>query len=409
MRIATSQIYDAGLRGIQDLQSSVARTQAEITAGRRQLTPADDPAAATLIDRIQQEAARSDQYLRNIDVAQRDLQQQESQLSAVEDSMFRLRELFVAAGNAAYGASERANIAAELESKALELQGLFNGQGANGEYVFGGYQGSAPPFVTRPGGAVEYAGDTGQRYLQVSTGVDIAVRDNGKDLFEGMPSANNTFITRVGGNNTGTGNISTGRIVDQSAWDAVFPDDVVLRFDSPLGPGSFSAYRRDNGTGALSLISTQAYVPGTSLRIAGTEVQLVGSPAAGDQFVLEASNRQPLITTVQRMAAALRSTDESTQGKAERAAAVAEGLANLTQAESHVFAGRSDLGSRLKLIDAARGEQQQGKLINQELLSKVQDLDYNEAISKLSFQNFVLEAAQKSLAKVSGISLFDYL
>jgi flagellar hook-associated protein 3 FlgL len=39
----------------------------------------------------------------------------------------------------------------------------------------------------------------------------------------------------------------------------------------------------------------------------------------------------------------------------------------------------------------------------------VQDLDFTEAISRLSYQNFVLEAAQRSLAKVAGISLFDYL
>lgn len=409
MRIASSQIFDSGLRGIQDLQASVARTQTEITAGKKLLTPADDPAAATLADRIRQETARSDQYLRNIDVAERELRQEESQLSGVEDALFRLRELFVAAGNAAYGSSERSNITAELEAKALELQGLFNAQGAGGEYVFAGYKGNSAPFVTRPGGAVDYVGDTGQRYLQVSTGVDISVRDNGKDLFEGIPSANSTFITRVGLANAGDGNITTGRLYDQAAWDAVYPDDVVLRFDAPLGPNSLSAYRRDNITGVETLISTQALTSGSVVRVAGAEVQLVGTPAAGDEFVLEASNTQSLITTIQRMAAALRSTDESAQGNAERGAAIAEGLANLGQAEAHVFAGRADLGSRLKLVDSARGAQEEAKLINQELLSKVQDLDYNEAISRLSFQNFVLEAAQKSLAKVAGISLFDYL
>ena len=316
MRIATSQLFDSGLKGIQDVQSGLTRTQDEIASGKRLLTPADDPASATLIDRINQESARSDQYLRNIDVAQRDLQQQESQLTAVEDSMYRLRELFVAAGNAAYGSSERASIASELESKAVELQGLFNGQGANGEYLFGGYQGSSAPFVSRPGGAVEYRGDTGQRYLQVSTGVDIAVRDNGQALFEDVPAANNTFITRTGAANTGDGNIDPGRIVDQAAYDAVYPDDIVLSFDAPLGQDSFSAYRRDRNTGALTLVSTQAFAPGSPVRLAGAEVRVIGKPALGDEFVLQSSNRQPLITTIQRLAASLRATDDSEIGRA---------------------------------------------------------------------------------------------
>jgi flagellar hook-associated protein 3 FlgL len=409
MRIASSQIYESGLKGIQERQASVARTQAEISAGKKLLTPADDPAAATLAERIQQEAASSDQYLRNIDVAERELRQEETQLSGVEDVLYRLRELFVSAGDAAYGVSERGNIASELEAKAIELQGLFNAQGAGGEYIFGGYKGSSAPFVTRPGGAVEFTGDTGQRFLQVSTGIDIAVRDNGKYLFDDIPAANKTFITRVGVGNAGDGNITTGRLYDQAAWDAVYPDDVVLRFDEPLGPNSFSVVRRDNVTGAETPISTQTFASGSVVRVAGAEFQIIGSPAAGDEFVLEASNTQPLITTIQRMAAALRSTDETPLGNTERSAAIAEGLANLGSAESQVFAGRADLGSRLDLIDSARGQQEQSKLINQELLSKVQDLDYNEAISRLSFQSFVLEAAQKSLAKIAGVSLFDYL
>ena len=409
MRIATSQIFSSGLRGIQDSQAAVARTQTEISAGKRVLTPADDPVVATLADRIRQDAARSDQYLRNIDVAQRDLEQQESQISSVEDTLYRLRELFVSAGNGAYTTYERSTIAAELESRALELQGLFNAQSASGEFTFGGYQGSSAPFVTRPGGAVEYRGDTGQRSLQVSTGVDIIVTGNGRDLFENIPAANNTFATRVSSANTGSGNIDFGRIVDQAAYDAVFPDDIVLTFDAPLGPDSFSAYRKDRNTGVLTLVSTQAFASGSPVIVAGAQVQIIGTPAAGDKFVLEASNRQPLITTVQRLAATLRATDNSVAGNAERNAAIAEGLGNLDLAESHVFSRRAELGARLNLVDSAREDQKQSKLINDELLSRVEDLDYNEAISRLSFQSFVLEAAQKSLAKVSGLSLFDYL
>lgn len=409
MRIATSQIFSSGLRGIQDSHAAVTRTQAEISAGKRVLTPADDPVVATLAGRIRQDAARSDQYLRNIDVAQRDLQQQEAQISAVEDSLYRLRELFVSAGNGAYTRYERSTIAAELESKALELQGLFNTQSASGEFTFGGYQGSAAPFVTRPGGAVEYRGDTGQRSLQVSTGVDVVVTGNGRDLFENIPSANNTFATRVGSANTGSGNIDPGRIVDQAAYDGAFPDDIVLSFDAPLGPDSFSAYRRDRNTGALTLVSTQAFASGSPVIVAGAQVQIVGTPAAGDEFTLLASNRQPLIATVQRLAATLRATEDSAAGALERAAAIAEGLDNLELAESHVFSRRAELGARLNLVDSAREEQMQSKLINAELLSRVEDIDYNEAISRLSFQSFVLEAAQKSLAKVSGLSLFDYL
>ena len=45
----------------------------------------------------------------------------------------------------------------------------------------------------------------------------------------------------------------------------------------------------------------------------------------------------------------------------------------------------------------------------QSSLSELQDLDYVEAISDFIKQKTNLEAAQKSFAQVSGMSLFKYL
>ena len=45
----------------------------------------------------------------------------------------------------------------------------------------------------------------------------------------------------------------------------------------------------------------------------------------------------------------------------------------------------------------------------QTTLSDLQDLDYNEAISRLTQQRTFLEAAQQSFLKTTGLSLFNYL
>ena len=42
-------------------------------------------------------------------------------------------------------------------------------------------------------------------------------------------------------------------------------------------------------------------------------------------------------------------------------------------------------------------------------MSKSVDTDYTEAITKLSANMLALEAAQSTFAKVSQLSLFDYL
>ena len=130
---------------------------------------------------------------------------------------------------------------------------------------------------------------------------------------------------------------------------------------------------------------------------------------ATDEFVVESATNQSLITTLQRFAAGVGQSPETPAGSAERALAIAETLNNLDQAENHIFGKRAQLGSRLNSIDSTRGHQESFALINEEVLSDLTDLDFNEAISRLTFQSFILEAAQQSFAKISNLSLFNFL
>ena len=43
------------------------------------------------------------------------------------------------------------------------------------------------------------------------------------------------------------------------------------------------------------------------------------------------------------------------------------------------------------------------------VLSDIEDLDFAEAASRLSFQSFLLEAAQQSFIRISSLSLFNAL
>ncbi len=407
MRISSGQIYQSALDNILRAQRETLRSQEEVSSGKRVLSPADDPPAATLALRIEQDIARSEQYLRNVEVAERDLRQQESQLQAVENILFRLRELTIQAGDGALSTNERQSLIAEAEALADQLVGIGNSQLANGEYLFSGFQGDTVPFVRRSTGVVEYRGDDGRRFLQINSSVDVEVRDNGRKLFVDVPAANNNFVTRVSSANTGSADIDVGRVVDQAAWDAVFPDDLVVTF---TGPATYDISQRDRVTGALTPITVgAAYVDGQTITAAGAEFTIVGAPAAGDEFVLQASNRQSLVSSVQRLIAGLRAAPDTPVGNTERARVVAETLNNLDRAESQIFEARAELGSRLNAVDLAREDQAQTELLNREILSEVIDVDFNEAVSNLSFQSFVLQAAQQSFTRIANLSLFNFL
>ena len=410
MRISSMQIFTTGVRHITNAQAEVARAQEQISSGKRVLTPADDPAAAALALGIRQEKARSAQYQRNADLAQSDLQQQDVELESVETVLLQLREYALQAGNATLSANERSTLVAGIEQAGEQLLAIFNTRSTYGDYLFAGFSGDTPPFVPSAAGRVDYVGDDGERRVAIGAGLEVQSRNNGRELFVDIPAAANTFVTRTAAGNSGSGDISAGRIVDQAAYDAVYPDDLVVRFG--VVPGTYQVDRIDRATGALSnVLPPQPHVDGVPLTItvAGAEVRVTGSPSPGDEFVLEASTTQSLLLTVQRLADGLRNIPDTEAGATERARVVAEALNAIERSEQSVTANRAALGPRLNLLDDARAEQVALDLINDEALSELVDLDYDEAASRLSFQSFVLAAAQQSLAKIANLSLFNFL
>ncbi len=69
----------------------------------------------------------------------------------------------------------------------------------------------------------------------------------------------------------------------------------------------------------------------------------------------------------------------------------------------------ADLGSRISTVNNQREILEDTNLRYQDLLSNAQDLDYATAVTKLSAELLSLEAAQASFAKISQLSLFNYI
>ena len=69
----------------------------------------------------------------------------------------------------------------------------------------------------------------------------------------------------------------------------------------------------------------------------------------------------------------------------------------------------ADLGARISTVSNQREILEDTNLRYQDLLSNAQDLDYATAVTKLSAELLSLEAAQASFAKISQLSLFNYI
>src|SRR5690606_26485219 len=151
-----------------DNQGGVNKTQQQISTGRRVLTPADDPIAATKILQLQQELALNDQYTRNMTAADNRLKLEEATLQSITDNLARVKELTVNAGGCSLTIADRQAIAAEFLQLQEGLADLLNTKDAGGEYICAGVKGRQTPFVRADNGRYEYQGDEGQRYLALS-------------------------------------------------------------------------------------------------------------------------------------------------------------------------------------------------------------------------------------------------
>ncbi len=288
MRVSTSQIYNIADIGMRDAQAAVNKTSEQINTGKRVLTPADDPVAAVTILRLTQNLGRLEQYEKNIDAAENNLDQEEVALEAVVNLVQRIKELTVQAGNTGtLNPSDYKSLAAEVDTRIEELLNLQNSRNASGQYMFGGHQGGEAPFVDEGQGNFTYQGDQGQLSIQVSETVTLPVSDSGKRLFVDVPSGHNTFNTRPNSDNQAVppAKISVGRVVDQEAFDKFHPRGMDITFnatDSVNPPAANYTITDDKGR---VLVENARYEPGEPIELNGIEFTVSGQPYSGEAAV----------------------------------------------------------------------------------------------------------------------------
>ena len=401
MRISTSQIFHSGANSLMDGQSKLYKLQNQLSSGKKFLSAQDDPVAAAQVLLNSQALAVNAQYSDNQSNASSQLSLEESQLQSVVDNIQYVLGQVIAGGNGSYSDSQRQDIANDLKSQLDFLLGVANSTDASGYYLFSGYQGGTRPFQTASDGSVSYAGDDGQRSLQVASSRQIVVSDSGRDIFVNIPTGNGTFSLSAASGNTGTGVISSGSVVDPTAWSG---HDYAIAFSSPT---DYTV--TDTTTG--SVVGSYTYSAGSSITsIAGVTFTLQGTPAAGDSFSVSASRNQSIFSTLQNLIDAFSTDVEgNASGRAALSNVMNTEMDNLNRALESVSSVQASVGSRLNELDSLSGVSDALELQYKSRLSDLQDIDYAETISAFVQQQTQLQAAQASFAQISALSLFKYL
>ena len=417
MRISTSQIFDAGVAGVQLNQQALYRLQNQLSTGRSVLTPADDPVAAAQALVVTQSKDRVEQFVENQGYARSALGVLEANLSSLTDLVQNVRERAIQGANPTYSDAQRGYMANEIQTRLGELLALANADDGAGLHLFSGFQGSAQPFLasgsapTAPAvdSPVAYYGDEGRRLVQVSESRQMPVNVSGDDLLMNVPTGNGTFQVTTAGNggggiNQGTGLATAGAVTDPAAWRAGLNANGSYQVRFVAGGTQYEVYNAAN----VLVSGPSAYTSGQAVALPGGYIAISGDPANGDRFSV-GSGKQSLFKTLQNLIGALQTPTSASFTATERANWIATEIANLDQGLDNVNRVRADVGTRMKELQSLTDTSADTSLQYAKTLSELQDLDYTKAISEFSQVQTQLEAAQKSFVQISGLSLFNLL
>jgi len=188
MRISTQSFYDQSRNAMGTQQSNLLRVQQQLGAGTKILAPSDDPLGATRALAVSQSIALNAQYTASRAQATHNLMLEDGALTSITSVLQTIKTSVIEAGNGTMSDADRATIATTLQSSLDQLQGLANTDDGNGQFLFAGFKSGSPPFVSQTdvsgNVSISYAGDQGQRLLQVDASRQMAATDDGRSIFQ---------------------------------------------------------------------------------------------------------------------------------------------------------------------------------------------------------------------------------
>jgi flagellar hook-associated protein 3 FlgL len=398
MRITQGMEQSQFLTALNQLESGISATQNGISSGLAFTTASQDPVAAGLVNGYNQVLAQSQQYTANGQSAQGSLNIEDNALTQVQTQLQSLRDLALQANNATVSGANLSAIATQVQSIQQSLLSIANTQDGTGSYIFAGYSTQTQPFAQTATGA-SYAGDQGQRQVQLAAGQTVVEGDNGDAVFNQIKTGNGTFtVTPNNAINTGTGIIGATSATNPATYGGA---SYTIQFTAP------NAYEVLNSANVS--VSTGTYTSGQAISYGGFQVTISGAPATGDQFAVAPSTNQSVFTTVQNLANALQQGSSATSGSTQLNNSIANAIDNIDQALGQVQTVQSSVGARLNTITAQQSAATTQQTQLKQSVSNLQSLDYPSAITSLDSQNTTLSAAMQAYTLTQGLSLFKYL
>ncbi|HWZ64804.1 MAG TPA: flagellar hook-associated protein FlgL [Steroidobacteraceae bacterium] len=395
MPISTLTFQTNALAEMEALETAMTQTQTELSTGSRLPNAAADPAATEQVNQLNMTLAASQQYVSNGTAATANLQLEQSALTSATNALQSARDLAVEANNGALSATDRQDIATQLQQLKNALLGAANSTDPAGNYLFAGTASGTQPFA-QTGSSVSYQGDSQVNQVQIAADQSVSAGDSGSSVFMNIPAGNGTFTTAAAAANTGSASIDPGSVTNPAAW---VPDTYTITFTSP------TQYQVTDSAGNVVVPAT-TYTSGQAITFNGIETTVSGTPSAGDQFTVAPAGQASIFSTIGNLISALNS---GTLTSAQVTTQIGTAVTQMDNALNNFDDVQASVGGRLNAITAAGNGAQSTQTQLQGTISTLSDTDYAAATTQLSTEELALQAAQESYASIAKLSLFNYV
>ena len=214
MRVTDLMMGSLLTSDLQNVQTQLLQTQAQMASGHRINVPSDDPIGAENVVQWQNAIDQNAEYQNNAKDGVAWLQQSQAAMQAAINLAQQVRTLAVSTSTGTMTSQEYQTIAQQVQALQASLLATANTK-VGDHYLFSGHQTTTAPF-TVAGTAVSYVGGTGQATREVSPGVRIPVTVDGNATFTPLFSAIAAILNDLAGTgspsnvaSTSTGDLAT--------------------------------------------------------------------------------------------------------------------------------------------------------------------------------------------------------
>ena len=421
MTISTSGFYQKNIDLFSRLNNDVSDLQVQVSTGKKSLSLTRDIQDISLLNATEEHKLEITQFKNNAEQVVSDLERIDISFEQLQNASVRLKELHIESSNGFLTSEERRLFQIEIAGIKKEILSLANGQDALGNGYFSGTSVAAKPFEINNLGEVNYVGSAVNKTLQVSRGSDLRQNFSGTEVFLSANTGSEKFsifealdeFSRSLDYGIYSGS-SSNLLSNGTAVDVVLPasgQKNEYKFDLSANGAIYNVeahvYANDFN-GLVAAINEHTSASGITavvssankIRLSGNGVDLKIS-----NFVTDLPNTADQSIGVQKTIGS-NISDELILPHSLSNLAVQNKLHNVFE---HFISKRTELGVASSTAQNFVDSTQNTLVDLSEDISKIEDADMAELLTKLQGLLTNKEAAQATFSRLSSKNLFDFM